>query len=137
MNALALLWTPSISSLCFLFMSICFFDFSINGSFKKYVGRKRGGGSLKCKRNRTNFGSVGQDYLYVQRIQHIKVSFLSKRRRGLFFIKRFCMNMQMFLLWSFILSLPKNSPFPSFRSLIFHSKIQKHCSTFFEDGLTP
>ena len=117
----------------YVYMLLWFF----NGSFKKYVGRERGGGSLKCKRNRTNFGSVGQGYLYVQRIQHIKVSFLSKRRRGFFFIKRFCMSMQMFLLWSFILSLPKNSSFSSFRCLIFHSKIQKHCSTFFEDGLTP
>ena len=105
----------------YVYMLLWFF----NGSFKKYVGRERGGGSLKCKRNRTNFGSVGQDYLYVQRIQHIKVSFLSKRRRGFFFIKRFCMSMQMFLLWSFILSLPKKIVlFPLFAPWFFIRKFK-------------
>ena len=64
MNALALSWTPSISSLYFLFTSICFCDLSLL-RVRCGGGQGGGGGCVLRKANENEHGEVGQTYLYV------------------------------------------------------------------------
>ena len=56
MNALALSWTPSISSLHFLFISICFFDIFNKGFVEGEGGGGWGGGSWKAKKTNRGIG---------------------------------------------------------------------------------
>ena len=68
MNAVALSSTSSISTLYFLFMSICFFDFFNKGVIQKVCLWWRGGRAF-IKNIQKGTGGGGQAYLYVHYVK--------------------------------------------------------------------